>query len=200
MKAIKILLVMMATVLAPLPTALAGDGHGHKDGDINIGVTSGGQIVVEWSGKIVALPELAGPLFGFGLDEPGFFSIEEDEPDEDIFVLGAGANIVLEVLSFDDALQGWRPGFSGVFDDFGETWNIGGVPFDTHPFWHINATDPLFVAPPGQTEWNATFRLLDTGSTGYAPSDPVTVTFTPEPTTLSLLALGALTLARRRTR
>lgn len=125
MKAIKFFSVVMATVLAPLPTALAGDGHGQKDGDINIGVTSGGQIVVEWSGELVGLPELAGPLFGFGLDEPGFFSIQEDEPDEDIFVLGAGANIVLEVLSFDDALQGWRPGFSGVFDDFGETWNIG---------------------------------------------------------------------------
>lgn len=200
MNAIRVSFVIITAVLAPLSTSLAGDGHGHKDGDINIGVTSGGQIIVEWSGEVVALPELPGPLFGFGLDEPGFFTLEEDEPGKGLFVLGAGANIVLEVLSFDDALQGWRPGFSGVFDDLGETWNIGGAPFDTHPFWHIDATDPLFVAPPGQTQWSATFRLLDTGSTGYAPSDPVTVTFTPEPGTLGLLMIGAMALIRRRTR
>lgn len=191
--------VIVSALFLPSAAALAGE-HGHKEGDINIGIDSGGQIVVEWSGELVGLPELAGPLFGFGLDEPGFFSIQEDEPDEDIFVLGAGANIVLEVLSFDDALQGWRPGFAGVFDDLGETWDIGGAPFDTHPFWHIDATDPLFVAPPGQTEWTAVFRLLDTGSTGYAPSGPVTVTFTPEPGTLGLLALGAMALMRRRAR
>lgn len=198
MKKFVTICVIVSGLFAPSAAALAGDGH--KEGDINIGVTSGGQILVEWGGADVELPELSGPLFGYGLDEPGFFTIEADEPGKDLFVLGDGANIVLEVLSLDAALQGWRPGFAGTFENPGDTWNIGLSPFDTHPFWHIDSTDPNFVSPPGQTEWSATFRLLDIGSTGYAPSEPITVTFTPEPGTLGLLALGAVAVIRRRMR
>jgi hypothetical protein len=168
-----------------------------KDGDVNIGVSGSGQLVAAWNGEVVDLPEIGGPLFGFGLDEPGFFTIDADQPNEDIFLLEAGHHIVLEVIALDDALKGWTPGFASVFDDPGETWDIGAGPFDEHPFWHIDSTDGGFVAPPGQTEWNATFRLLDTGTTGYAPSDPVIVTFAPEPGTLSLILLGGVMICRR---
>ncbi len=177
--------------------AMAGDDHGHAD-DVVIGVSSTGQLVVEFAADgQFPLPAIGLLLFGFGDDDPGFLSIDKDEPDEDIFMLGAGANIALEVIAFDDALKLWRPGFAGFLTNPGDLWNIGAAPFDAHPYWHIDSTDAGFVAPPGQTRWSATFRLLDSGSTGYAPSDPITVTFTPEPGSLGLLAMGAFAILRR---
>jgi len=172
---------------------------GVKEGDVNIGVTAGGQLRGIYFGGPVELPEINGPLFGWGDIDPGFFTIENPIPSEGLFVPEEGANIVLEVIAFDAALKGWTPGFASIFDDPAEMWNIGAVPFDEHAFWHIDSNDPGFVPPPTQTEWNATFRLLDTGSTGYLPSDPVTLTFTPvpEPASLVLLALGGVLIARR---
>lgn len=168
---------------------------GLKGGDVNIGVDPGSnRLVALWGGENVELPEINGPLFGFGLDEPGFFTIENSVAG--IVPPDTGANLVLEVIAFSDALKGWTPGFAGVFDDPGETWDIGPTPFDTHSFWHIDSTDAGYVAPPGQTEWHATFRILDTGSTGYLPSDPVTVTFKPEPSSLALLAFGGVLAMR----
>ncbi len=167
--------------------------------DVNIGINPGlGQLVVIWGGEEVALPPLAGPLFGFGLDEPGLITIEEGfgglVPPE------SGANIVLEVIAFDAALKGWTPGFGSTFENPGDTWDLGGVPAHEHPFWHVDSTDGGFVAPPGQTEWNATFRILDTGSTSYLSSEPVTVTFLPEPSAQVLLAMGAMPVTRRKRR
>jgi len=172
---------------------------GIKEGDVNIGVTAAGQLRGVYFGGPVELPEINGPLFGWGDIDPGFFSIENPIPAEGLFVPANGANIVLQVIAFAPALKGWTPGFASVFNDPAEIWNIGPVPFDEHAFWHIDSNDPGFVPPPIQTQWSATFRLLDTGSTGYLPSDPVTLTFVPvpEPTSLSLLAIGALFLAMR---
>ncbi|RIK67684.1 MAG: hypothetical protein DCC65_06030 [Planctomycetota bacterium] len=190
-------LAAASALSAPVSAGLI-DARDGKEGDVNIGVDASGQLVIEFGGEPVALPAISGLLSGFGLDEPGFFALEEDEPDENIFVLGPGASIVLEVLSFDPALKAWTPGFADILDQPGDTWTIGAAPFDTHPFWHIDANDPTFIAPPGQSEWNATFRLLDTGTTGYLPSEPVTVTFTPEPGTLGLLIAAGLVGRRRR--
>jgi len=185
--------------LTPLIAALPVYA-GVREGDVNIGVTASSQLRGIYFGGPIELPEINGPLFGWGLDDPGFFTIENPIPTEGMFVPGEGANIVLEVIAFDPALKGWTPGFASVFDDPGETWNIGLVPFDEHAFWHIDSTDPGFIPPPTQTEWSATFRLLDTGSTGYLPSDPITLTFTPEPTSLTMLAVGGVLLAGRRRR
>lgn len=188
--------VLVCAILSVFPAAVFADPA--HEGDIIVGVSATGQLVIEFDDdEQVALPAVSGLLFGFLGDEPGFLSIDKDEPDEDIFTLGAGANIVLEVIAFDDALKAWRPGFAGFLANPGDLWNIGAAPFDAHPFWHIDSTDAGFVAPPGQTKWSATFRLLDTGSTGYAPSDPITVTFTPEPGSLGLFAVGAIALLRR---
>lgn len=172
-------------IAANYSTAAAG----LKDGDVNIGVDLAlGKLAVEFSGQTVELPELGGPLVGFGLDEPGILTIENAVAG--LVPPAPGANIVLEVISFDAALKGWTPGFSTIFGNPGDLWDLGGVPAHEHPFWHIDSTEAGYVAPPGQTEWHATFRILDTGATGYLPSDPVTVTFTPEPTSLALLAFG----------
>jgi len=173
--------------------ALAGIKHD----DINVGVDPAtGRLGLLWSGATVELPELSGPLlFGFGLDEPGVFTIEN--PFGGLEPLSPGAILQLEVIAFDDALRGWRPGFAGTFENPGDTWDIGAAPVDVHPFWQINALDSGYVPPPGQTEWNATFRILDIGSTGYLPSDPLTVTFSPEPGSVALLAFGGVLVASR---
>ena len=171
-----------------------------KDDDFNIGIDSDtNQLSIIWNGEIIELPPIEdGPLSGWGIDDPGFITLEE--PFESFLPPETGANIVLEVLSFDSALKAWEPGFGAVFHSPGDLWDIGPVPAHEHPFWHIDSADSGYV--PGQTEWDATFRILDTGSTGYAPSEPVTVTFViPEPSTGAFMLLAAgcgLKRSRRR--
>lgn len=182
--------------------ALAGGGHGHTDDDLVVGITSAGQLAVEFNfAELIELPEItAGPLSGWGLDDPGFFNLDADEPDEDFFVLGAGADIRFEVIAFDAALKGWTQGFASIFDDAGEFFPLGSPDFDEHPFWQIDSSDAGFDAL--QTQWNATGRLIDVGTTGYAPSAPFTLSFVPvpEPASALLLSLTGATLLLRRTR
>jgi hypothetical protein len=173
-------------------------GPVHEE-DVIVGRSAGGQLRVEHNGETTLLPPVNGLINGWALDEPGFLGLSKDEPLEDFFVLEDGAQIQLEVLSFDLAFQGWTPGFASIFHLPGDVWTIGGAEFDEHPTWHINSDHPGF--DPNQVEWQATFRLLDVGSTAYNPSEPITLTFTnvPEPGGLGLLGLMA-GLRRRRVR
>lgn len=193
--------VIALTIFAVSNVALAGDGHDHGDEDLVVGITGAGQLAVEFDfNELIELPEItAGPLNGWGLDDPGFFNLPDDEPDEGFFILGAGADVRFEVISFDAALRGWTQGFAGTFDDPGEFFSLGSPDFDEHPFWQINSDDAGFN--PLQTQWQATGRLVDVGLTGYAPSEAFTLTFVPvpEPSTLAILTLtGAALMLRRR--
>ena len=193
---------MRRTIVRGIATALivamfsASASAGLKDGDVNIGIDPDtGQLTLVYNGDQPALPPINGPLFGFGVDDPGFISLENS-------VVGLqppapGANIVLQVISFDPALKAWTPGFASLLRNPGDLWDLGAVPVHEHPFWQIDSHDPNYIAPPAQTEWNATFRLLDTGTTGYPASDPLTITFTPEPSGLSFLLMGAFFSIRR---
>lgn len=191
--------VIALTFFIAANAAVAGDPHGH-DEDVVVGITGASQLAVEFDpSEILDLPEiLLGPLSGWGIDDPGFLSLEADEPVEDFFVLGAGADIRYEVVSFDAALKGHTQGFASIFDDAGEFFELGSPDFDEHPFWQIDSADPGF--DPGQATWQATGRLVDVGTTGYAPSDPFTLTFrpVPEPGSLALLATGLAVHVRRR--
>jgi hypothetical protein len=186
--------IAAALIAASLaPAAIAGI----KEGDVNVGVDGEGRLTLIFDGATVELPEINGPLYGFGLDEPGIISLENP-------VLGLdppapGANLVLQVDAFDPALKAGRPGSVRLSRIPATRGTCGPVPVHEHPFWQVDSTDAGYVPPPGQTEWNARFRIIDTGSTGYLPSDPVTVTFTPEPGSLALLAIGGgLAMCRRR--
>ncbi len=186
------LVLATACFLALASTARAD----FKDDDFNIGVDpDASKLSILWNGEARELPFIEdGFLSGFGIDDPGFITL--DESFGGLLPPDSGANIVLEVVSFDTALKAWKPGFGESFQSPGDLWDIGPVPAHQHPFWHIDSTDAGF--DPGQTEWNATFRILDTGSTGYEPSDPVTVTFTtPEPSTAALLLLAVAWGAQR---
>jgi hypothetical protein len=176
-------------------TTSRGGEHGHEE-DVVVGRTGSGQLAAEVpSAEAIELPPVHGLLNGWAAIEPGMRSLESDEPKEDFFVLGAGATVALELVSIDPALKVWSPGFVSVLSAPGNSFILGGSEFDTHPTYHIDSMDPGF--DPGVNQFSATFRLFDLGPTGYAPSEPFPLTFTPipEPATSLLFILGALGVA-----
>lgn len=199
---IRIALVLTMTVLAWSSPVWAGP-HEHEEGDIRVGRMPNGQLKLLFTAGLTVLPVIdSGPLTGWGLDEPGFFSIDETIPEEDMSPLASGNNIVVEVVGsgLDNGLKSWLPGFGNYLGNGPLSvlsWNLGPDFTDTHSFWHIDPTTPGFVSPPDQTEWSATIRVIDTGSTGYLASDPITLTFAPEPGSLALLVIGGALALRR---
>ena len=78
-------------------------------------------------------------------------------------------------MSVSPGFKAHTPGFADILDAPGETWELGAAPFDTHPEWHIDSTDPAFD-DNGET-WSMVVRLQDIGSTGYATSEPFAIQF-----------------------
>lgn len=180
---------------ALVQTASAQTRH---EGDFFIGVNGTGQLAVEGDFEDAApLPAFDdGGIHGWFGDEPGFASLDADEPDEDFFVLADGADIYFELLSVDEAFKVYDPFFAPMAP--GESFALGGHEFDEHAFWHIDSDDPAF--DPNQAEWGITWRVVDHGSSGYATSDVYTSRFTnvPAPGGIIPLALAALACTRRR--
>lgn len=157
----------------PVCEELFHDSHGHGD-DLIVGRTTNEQLAVEFDfDDIVVLPTIDGVIEGWALDDPGFGSLEDDEPDEGFFVLDTEASVVLELVEVDPALKLWSPGFGNVLDETGDRWTIGGPDFDEHPTWHIDSADPQFDAL--RTLWRIRFSLLDEGATAYEPTETLTV-------------------------
>lgn len=140
-------------------------------------------------------------LLGFALDDPGFRSAEPPDVAPGSFELLAPATQVrfefISVSSPDLKLwDGLAPGLLPI--DAANPWEISpvGGDFDTHPWFHIDTTDPAYS--PANGPWLLTFRLADTRvAGGYAPSPAITVSFIPEPAALALLAVAALAARRR---
>lgn len=183
--------------------AMVGDDHGHEhEGDIVVGRTGTGQLAVEFDfDTTIGLPPVTGLITGWALDDPGFTTLESDEPKEDFFTIGAGAQVVFELVSVDPALAVWTPGFVHLLETAGQQFMLGGHEFDVHATFLIDPSHPSFN--PNVDLYMLSFRLLDTGSTGYAVSDTYNVTFTPVPEPAMVLVLGissALCLRNARTR
>jgi hypothetical protein len=155
-------------------SAWAGE-HRHAD-DFEIGVSAGGQLEAVFDeDEAFLLPPVDGLLQGWAAGDPGFLSVEENEPDKGLFVLDAEADIVLEVLALDPAFKLRDAGFVPIPP--GGQFALGMPPIHIHPgAWHIDSTDPGFM--PSQTIWQGTFRLIDLRPDGHAPSEPFTRLFT----------------------
>lgn len=197
----KKLITIAIVSLAFGPAALS------HEGDFEVGIDPAlNKIKVEFDFDLpVILPPSEFPLLnGFALDDPGFVSLEADEAIPGVFEpLAPGRTIAMRVLSSNvPAMKVWDelgPGEDG-FQIIGDRlWTIGSAFFDDHPVWHLDSSDPSYV--PNGGPWTVTFELLELtpgNVAGYSPSDPVTVTFIPEPAAVSLLALGGLVALRRR--
>jgi hypothetical protein len=173
--------------------------HQHA-GDVIIGRSSAGQLKIEADlDEPHLLDAVNGLLKGFAGEEPGFEALTADEPAEDFFMLAPGADIRLEGISLDAALKAHdhlNPLL--VIDSAGDQLTLGAFDLHNHVVWHADSLDPAF--DPLATEWQGTFRLVDVGTTLYAPSDAFTIRFTnvPEPAAITLLAFGLSALMRRK--
>lgn len=145
--------------------------------DILVGRTAANQLAIggfDPNDETIGLPCVSGILQGWALDDPGFDHIVQADVVADLYPMDAGAQIRIVCLSIDSALRVISPSFS-IMDAPGESLLLGGSSLHTHLTWHINSADPAFN--PNQTDWSATFKLIDTGSTGYAESAPFTFHF-----------------------
>lgn len=204
MKAFLALIAVLSCIVAAVP-AMAQHDHGHGADPI-VGRTLAGKLSLEadFDECFRLMPIENSPLpnyAGWSMDDPGFFALEEDEPAEDFYRLGAGADIWLKCASINSAFKvrdAEALNFPVRISAAGQQFHLGDHQLHIHPIWHIDSLDAGFN--PLQTEWHATFTLIDLGSTGYAESDPFTMCFTnvPEPATLALVGLGSLAAVRRR--
>lgn len=166
-----------------LAGALALPARGEHEGDLWIGVSSVGQLKLSpagfepdesWAAVVVLSP--GGGLFpGWTGNNPGFDDVETDSPVIDTYTLEVGANIWLDVVALDEALYVWNAQLQHFGP--GQMAHLGSAPADihTHLIWHIYSLDPSFDALC--VHWNGAFRLVDTGGTGYAASEPFTMVF-----------------------
>lgn len=178
---------------------LAAEQAVAHEGKMHVARTLGGTLKVhDFDFMDVGVMELAtAPLAGWSTHDPEFDSLESDDPLADAYVLNAGAKIFLQVVTFTPALKLWDHELTSSVSGAGETWSLGEQPFMRELVWHIDSADPGFN--PGMTEWTATFRLIDTGTTAYSPSTEYTLRFTNVPAPgAAILMLGLAGAARRR--
>lgn len=179
---------------------LSSNALAQHDDDFVIGVTGSGMLAVEGHfDEAHLLPEFSdNGIFGWFGSQPGFASLDHDEPDEDFFMLAAGVDVHFELIATDPAFKVYTHNFDLLTP--GDTFSLGGPDIHRHAFWHIDSNDPAF--DPNQTIWNVSWRMIDLGTTGYADSVVYTSQFTnvPAPGVLSLAAAGLLGMASRRRR
>jgi hypothetical protein len=170
--------------------------HEHEHEDLIVGRTSGGELMIEFAhfDEEHMLGSVSGAINGWLGDDPGFSHLEADEPGEDFYMLEAGAEIWFEVVSFDTAFQAWGPGLTGPYATAGDQVLLGDEELHEHLDWHINTDDLGYSLLDGP--WEASFKLIDMGTTAYDDSPTYTLTFVPEPGTLGALLVAAIVLLK----
>lgn len=157
--------------------ALPGGATAQHDGDVFVGRSSANQLKIGGfipDLNIVGLPCVSGLFQGWATNNPGFDRVVNPNVPADLYPMETGAQIRIVCLAIDPAFRAISPSFA-IMDAPGESILLGNQGLHTHLTWHINSADPLFV--PTQTDWFGTFKLIDTGSTGYAESAPFTFHF-----------------------
>jgi hypothetical protein len=156
--------------------------YGQHTGDVFVGRSAAGQLKASPVGSggyipdqnIKLLPPVSGLFNGWSDNNPGFDHIVTDQPDLDFYVLQSGTSVRLQVVQVDPAFQAISPSFV-VIDDPGESMLLGTNTLHNHPTYLINSDQAQF--DPEKVLWRATFKLVDTGSTAYSPSDNFTFYF-----------------------
>lgn len=155
------------------------------EGDIDVARTQGNKLVIgDWNPAtdFILLNPVSNPIlqiFGFAAGDPGFDylrSFEEVPPN--LLALQSGAEIWVEVVALHPAFRVIGPGGTPILDQPGERVLLGGATLHEHLTWHANSQDPDFN--PAETEWTATFKLVDEGTTAYSDSDPIILRFVSE--------------------
>ncbi len=187
----------LGLVVAVLSLAVATMAHAHED--VLIGLDGKGALKGYPGGHAFELDPSGGAYPGWFAEHPAFVSNHEDDPANDLYMLPEDAEVVLRIVSLEPALKI----YDGLLNQMlpGDTWRLSpnSPPFGdfhTHPFWHIDSSDPAY--DPNQTEWHGVFTVFDANE-DYPESEPFTVALTiPEPASLVLLASAGLAALRRR--
>lgn len=151
-------------------------------GDVLVGRSAAGQLRISAPGSggyvpeenIKLLPPVMGLFNGWSDNNPGFDRLVTSDPESDFLTLQSGVQVRIEVVQVDAAFQAISASLA-IIDDPGERLLLGGSTLHTHLTWLVNSDHPMF--DPDKVLWRATFKLVDTGSTGYSPSDPFTFYF-----------------------
>lgn len=169
--------IVAATAALAAALALAEPARAQHTGDVVVGRTSAGRLRIGGfipDQNIVVLPPVSGLFNGWSDNNPGFDRLVTSEPENDFHTLQSGVQVRIEVVSVDPAFMAVSSSLV-IIDDPGERILLGGSTLHAHLTWLINSNEPDF--DPLKVLWRANFRLVDTGSTSYAPSDPFTFYF-----------------------
>ena len=175
--------VLGPAVLALMLGVWIRPAYAQHEGDVWVGRSADGQLTLSPQGYVPelnykALSPVSGLLKGWSDDDPGFDRITTADPENDIYPLGPGCAIWLEVVEMEPAFRLIDAGFQ-ILEDPGDDTYLGGYDLHVHNTWHINSVDPAY--DPQQCVWHATIVLRDDGSTGYADSRELTFSFTNVP-------------------
>jgi hypothetical protein len=167
-------------VAAVVVLALTSHAFAQHDGDVWVGRTAAGQLIVSPSSYVPAenfkdLFPVSGLLKGWTDDDPGFDRLVDAEPEADVYPLEPGVEVWIEVLWVEPAFR-LIDNSLHILDEPGEQSLLGDHTLHVHPTWHINSNDPLF--DPEQCVWQGAFVLRDFGSTNYEDSEPLVFSFT----------------------
>lgn len=164
-----------ATLIACTLSIAAAAAQAQHGGDFWVGVTAAGQLDLGGFAfdqlDIVLSPNAQ----GWSANNPGFDHVVIPDVLGDLYPLASGAQVRLEVVTVDPGISAVTSSFA-VLDQPGERALLGGPSLHTHLTWFLNASAPGFQAD--RIHWSGTFKLVDTGTTGYLDSAPFTLYFT----------------------
>ena len=150
-------------------------------GDIFVGRSSTNQLKIGPPGSgsfspstIKVLPPVNSLFVGWSDNNPGFDHIVTDQPALDFYALQSGCSVRLQVVQSDPAFSAITSSFQ-VLNQPGQSALLGNNTLHVHLTWLIDSTDPNY--DPRRVLYHATYKLVDTGSTGYSASDPFTFNF-----------------------
>lgn len=158
-------------------TLYSAPAFAQHDGDVFVGRSSAGRLKIGGfipDDNIVLLPAVSGLFNGWSDNNPGFDRVVTADPVIDLNPLQSGVQVRLEVVQVDPAFQAITSSLQ-IIENPGQRALLGGSNLHAHLTWLVNSGHASF--DPVKVLWRATFKLVDTGTTGYTDSEPFTFYF-----------------------